>query len=358
MMNPHVMLFDEVTSALDPELVGEVLVVMRDLAREGMTMLVVTHEMQFAREVGDRVVFMDEGKIVEEGVPRDVLDSPKQGADAAVPAAHAARPYPGGAHIDEGGTPNETTRHNRARNGCARRRRARRLGRRSAAGPRVRAGRGSSRQAAATAGRHQGARTLEHRASSATRRRSATSASRSQQRGFDVEIARWFSRFAFGKSNRVTFTCVTTPAREPALTTDRVDMVIATFTYTADRDTRIDFSRAYYKATGRLLVPNNCPDQPISDIAGKTDRDDERLDLRPLDEELLQGHEGARHGQLHERADRIPGRPCGRADVGRHACSLGIAVDRSQLQADERPVPRRCPTASGSSRATPSCRRG
>jgi polar amino acid transport system ATP-binding protein len=78
MMNPEVMLFDEVTSALDPELVGEVLVVMRDLARTGMTMLVVTHEMQFAREVGDRVVFMDEGRIVEEGVPADVLDRPRQ----------------------------------------------------------------------------------------------------------------------------------------------------------------------------------------------------------------------------------------------------------------------------------------
>jgi polar amino acid transport system ATP-binding protein len=78
MMNPEVMLFDEVTSALDPELVGEVLVVMRDLARTGMTMLVVTHEMQFAREVGDRVVFMDEGRIVEEGVPADVLDRPRE----------------------------------------------------------------------------------------------------------------------------------------------------------------------------------------------------------------------------------------------------------------------------------------
>ena len=78
MMNPHVMLFDEVTSALDPELVGEVLVVMRDLARTGMTMLVVTHEMHFARDVGDRVVFMDEGKIVEEGVPADILDRPRK----------------------------------------------------------------------------------------------------------------------------------------------------------------------------------------------------------------------------------------------------------------------------------------
>jgi len=78
MMEPHVMLFDEVTSALDPELVGEVLIVMRDLAREGMTMLVVTHEMQFAREVGDRLVFMDEGRIVEQGVPADVLDRPQE----------------------------------------------------------------------------------------------------------------------------------------------------------------------------------------------------------------------------------------------------------------------------------------
>jgi ABC-type polar amino acid transport system ATPase subunit len=76
MMNPRVMLFDEVTSALDPELVGEVLVVMRDLARTGMTMIVVTHEMQFAREVGDVVVFMDDGRIVEQGKPLDVLDRP------------------------------------------------------------------------------------------------------------------------------------------------------------------------------------------------------------------------------------------------------------------------------------------
>jgi ABC-type polar amino acid transport system ATPase subunit len=77
MMEPHLMLFDEVTSALDPELVGEVLVVMRDLAESGMTMVVVTHEMQFARDVGDRLVFMDEGRIVEEGRPGDVLANPR-----------------------------------------------------------------------------------------------------------------------------------------------------------------------------------------------------------------------------------------------------------------------------------------
>lgn len=91
-----------------------------------------------------------------------------------------------------------------------------------------------------------------------------------QNAGFDIEIAKWFSRFAFGKSNRVTFTCLTTPAREPAINTGRVDLVIATFTYTADRDTRIDFSRAYYKATGRLLVRNNSPIRSTADLAGKT----------------------------------------------------------------------------------------
>ena len=106
MMNPHVMLFDEVTSALDPELVGEVLVVMRDLARTGMTMLVVTHEMHFARDVGDRVVFMDEGKIVEEGVPADILDRPRKERTQrflrrSLQLAHSLEELT----IDEGGTP-------------------------------------------------------------------------------------------------------------------------------------------------------------------------------------------------------------------------------------------------------------
>ncbi|MGI6453932.1 MAG: amino acid ABC transporter ATP-binding protein [Syntrophomonadaceae bacterium] len=76
-MKPKVMLFDEPTSALDPEMVGEVLAVMKDLAYEGMTMVVVTHEMGFAREVGDRVLFMDEGMIVEEGIPKDIFDNPQ-----------------------------------------------------------------------------------------------------------------------------------------------------------------------------------------------------------------------------------------------------------------------------------------
>lgn len=76
-MDPKVMLFDEPTSALDPELVGDVLEVMKDLAREGMTMVVVTHEMGFAKEVGDRVFFMDEGVIMEEGNPKQIFDNPQ-----------------------------------------------------------------------------------------------------------------------------------------------------------------------------------------------------------------------------------------------------------------------------------------
>jgi polar amino acid transport system ATP-binding protein len=77
-MDPHVLLFDEVTSALDPELIKEVLDVMRELADEGMTMIVVTHEMGFARDVGDRVVFMDGGVIVEQGAAKQVIDQPKE----------------------------------------------------------------------------------------------------------------------------------------------------------------------------------------------------------------------------------------------------------------------------------------
>ena len=76
-MQPDVMLFDEPTSALDPEMVGEVLSVMKDLAKEGMTMVVVTHEMGFAREVGDRILFMDGGKIVESGTPEEVFKNPQ-----------------------------------------------------------------------------------------------------------------------------------------------------------------------------------------------------------------------------------------------------------------------------------------
>ena len=71
------MLFDEPTSALDPEMVGEVLGVMKSLAKDGMTMVVVTHEMGFAKEVGDRILFMDEGRIIEEGTPEEIFQNPK-----------------------------------------------------------------------------------------------------------------------------------------------------------------------------------------------------------------------------------------------------------------------------------------
>ena len=87
--------------------------------------------------------------------------------------------------------------------------------------------------------------------------------------GFDIDIAKWFSRYAFGRADRVNFECAPTASREPLLTTSRVDLVISTFTYTSDRDTRIDFSRPYYKATGRLLVRNDSPIQRLNDIRGR-----------------------------------------------------------------------------------------
>jgi polar amino acid transport system substrate-binding protein len=86
--------------------------------------------------------------------------------------------------------------------------------------------------------------------------------------GFDIEVAQHLARYAFGKKNRVSFTCVTTPEREAALTSGQADLVIATFSYTPDRDTRIDFSRAYYKATGRLLVTRGSSVQSLADVAG------------------------------------------------------------------------------------------
>ena len=76
-MNPDIMLFDEPTSALDPEMVGEVLAVMKELAAQGMTMIVVTHEMGFARDVADRVIFMADGNIVEEGTPEEIFGNPQ-----------------------------------------------------------------------------------------------------------------------------------------------------------------------------------------------------------------------------------------------------------------------------------------
>jgi polar amino acid transport system substrate-binding protein len=92
---------------------------------------------------------------------------------------------------------------------------------------------------------------------------------RGKNAGVDVEIAKQFARYAFGRAQRLTFVCAPTAAREPLLTTGRVDLVISTFTYTADRDTRIDFSRPYFNSTGRLLVKNGSTIQKLADIRGK-----------------------------------------------------------------------------------------
>ena len=129
---------------------------------------------------------------------------------------------------------------------------------------------------------------------------------RGKNAGVDVEIARWLARYAFGREQRLTFVCAPTAVREPLLTTNRVDLVISTFSYSADRDTRIDFSRAYYKATGRLLVKNASPIQSLARHPRQEGGHDERLDLRPLDEALLyRDTEVLVVGQRHERRPRL-----------------------------------------------------
>ena len=128
---------------------------------------------------------------------------------------------------------------------------------------------------------------------------------RGKNAGVDVEIAKQFARYAFGRAQRLTFVCAPTAVREPLLTSGRVDLVISTFTYTSDRDTRIDFSRAYYKATGRLLVKNDSPIRSSRRHPRQEGGDDERLDLRPLDEAVLPRHRGDRR----RTASRTPSSP-------------------------------------------------
>ena len=122
--------------------------------------------------------------------------------------------------------------------------------------------------------------------------------------GFDVDIARELALFAFGKKNRVSFTCVTTPEREAALTSGSADLVIATFSYTPDRDTRIDFSRAYYKATGRLLVTRGSRVQSLADLPGARVATTTRVDLRPVAREVLPDCEARHYAEVHERGQQ------------------------------------------------------
>ena len=110
---------------------------------------------------------------------------------------------------------------------------------------------------------------------------------RGKNAGVDVEIAQQLARYAFGRAQRLTFVCAPTAVREPLLTNGRVDMVISTFTYTADRDTRIDFSRAYYNANGPPACQERLADPTLAGHPRQEGRDDQRLGVRPLDETML-----------------------------------------------------------------------
>ena len=334
------MLFDEVTSALDPELVGEVLIVMRDLARDGMTMLVVTHEMQFAREVGDRLVFMDEGRIVEEGVPADVLDRPRE---------ERTRRFLRRS-LQLAGSLEELVSHRRGRSTCMKRILLATAG---VAVFAVFAATIGSAQPTATTGPARAEATAplpKLPADIANRKRFIIGVKcdtppfgyldvRGKNAGVDVEIAKWFARYAFGREQRLTFVCAPTAVREPLLTGGRVDLVISTFTYTADRDTRIDFSRAYYKATGRLLVKNSSPIQSLNDIRGRTVATTPGSVYDRWMRRCFSNTAGARRRERHRGDPGVQPGPGGRGHVRRHV-ARPPGGDRPEREADGRPLPR------------------
>ena len=304
-----------------------------------MTMIVVTHEMQFAREVGDRLIFMDEGRIVEEGVPADVLDHPQEERTRrflrrSLQLAHS---------LEELSINEEEYGSNETLLACGGRSR-------SVAGLLATVG-----LAKPTA--HTGART----ASAATKLPTLPENIKSRNRwiiGVKCDVPPFGYIDVQGKNCRLRRRgrALVRPlrvrqadqrdlrvrARPPRASRcsrpNRVDLVISTFTYTADRDTRIDFSRAYYKATGPAARQERRPDPEALGHRRQERGDDERLGLRPLDEELLQEHPGHHRRHVHERAPGVPAGPCRRGDVRRR----GAAADRGrrpQLGAHDRHVP-------------------
>ena len=162
---------------------------------------------------------------------------------------------------------------------------------------------------------------------------------RGKNAGVDVEIAKWFARYAFGREQRLSFVCAPTAVREPLLTGGRVDLVISTFTYTADRDTRIDFSRAYYKATGRLLVKNGSPIQSLNDIRGRKIATTPGSIYDRWMRRCFPTAEVAGRRERHRRGDRVQPGTGRRGHVRRHV-ARAPGGDGPEREADRRPVPR------------------
>ena len=172
----------------------------------------------------------------------------------------------------------------------------------------------------------------------------------------DVEIAKQFARYAFGTAQRLTFVCAPTAVREPLLTSGRVDLVISTFTYTADRDTRIDFSRPYYNATGRLLVKNDSPIKSLADIRGKKVA---TTSGSIYDRWMKRCFTGTEVVVVDSVTNAVLAFNQGRADaVMFDDTSLALSRPRTRLQSSRTTCSWNCRTGSGSSRATSSSSAG
>ena len=141
---------------------------------------------------------------------------------------------------------------------------------------------------------------------------------RGKNAGVDVEIAKWLARYAFGREQRLTFVCAPTAAREPLLTSGRVDLVISTFTYTADRDTRIDFSRAVLQRDREAAGKNDSPIRSLADLGGKKVATTSGSIYDRWMKRCFTGTDGHRRGQRHERRPRVQPGPRRRGHVRRH----------------------------------------
>ena len=266
-MDPKLMLFDEPTSALDPEMIREVLDVMRDLARDGMTMLVVTHEMGFAREVCDRLVFIDGGQIVEEGPPAEFFANARSRAGAGV--RRQDHP-PLGEGLGNAGFALAGHRAQRGRvgdGGVRRRRRGQR--RRERRGRRRRRRRRRRREVRGghDARQDPGRRARSRSASSSTCRRSGSrTRSAGEVEGFDVEMGK---AVAAKLGVKPKFIEAISDNRIPFLEDGTADLILSTMTINEERVGQIDFSDPYFIARGRVLVPGDSSITGVADLAGK-----------------------------------------------------------------------------------------
>ena len=260
-MNPQVMLFDEVTAALDPEMVKEVLQVIQGLARDGMTLLIVTHEMAFARAVADRIVFMEAGRILEQSDPESFFSQPR--------TARAQQFLDKFSFVES--LP-KTMKRNCHEN-CPAYQTAGALVRPGPAG-RLQQGRGTAQASCRIAGHqlpgnHQGPRQAHrwriHRQAAVRFRRRKRPLRRLRHRHRPAP-----GQDLLGDENKVEFVAVEPASRIPFLQSDKVDLILANMTVTPERKEAVDFTNPNLRVAVQAIVADGSPVQKLDDLADRT----------------------------------------------------------------------------------------